>query len=89
MTPKPAVAENLAQLVARPSQSRFSRRKASTVVPLCMMAFAKMAAEWHTEFRVCGGAHAEMNSDDGRSGGGGGGVQHAQHAALSIRSPGH
>ena len=41
MTPKPAVAENLAQLVARASQSRLSRRKESTVVPACVAALAK------------------------------------------------
>ena len=44
----PAVALNLAQLVARASQSRFSRKKVSTVVPQCMMAFEKTVAEWHT-----------------------------------------
>ena len=53
MTPRPAVAENLAQLVARLSHSKFSRRNASTVVPLCMMALAKIAALWQTEFRAC------------------------------------
>lgn len=45
MTPRPAVALNLAQFVARDSQSRFSRRKASTVVPECMVALANMTAE--------------------------------------------
>lgn len=52
MTPSPAVALNLAQLVARLSQSKFSRRKESTVVPECIIAFAKMTAEWHTLFRT-------------------------------------
>jgi hypothetical protein len=52
MTPRPAVALNLAQLVALLNQSKFSRRKASTVVPECMMAFAKIMAEWHTLFRT-------------------------------------
>ena len=47
------MAENLAQLVARLSHSRFSRRNASTVVPLCMMALANIAALWHTELRTC------------------------------------
>ena len=55
MTPRPAVAENLAQLVARDSHSRFSRRKASTVVPLCISAFAKMIALCTTELRFCKG----------------------------------
>jgi hypothetical protein len=44
----PAVAENLAQLVAFFSQSRFSRRKASTVVPQCINELANTVAEWHT-----------------------------------------
>ena len=35
------MAENFAQLVARASQSRFSRRKPSTVVPACVAALAK------------------------------------------------
>ena len=52
ITPNPAVALNFAQLVARDSQSRFSRRKVSTVVPECMMALAKMMAEWHTLLRT-------------------------------------
>mmetsp|Transcript_33743 Transcript_33743/g.73736 ORF Transcript_33743/g.73736 Transcript_33743/m.73736 type:complete len:227 (+) Transcript_33743:2078-2758(+) len=52
ITPSPAVALNLAQLVARESQSRFSLRNMSTVVPACMSAFARMVAEWHTELRV-------------------------------------
>lgn len=53
MTPSPAVAENLAQLVARESHSRFSRRKESTVVPECITAFEKMSALWHTLLRTC------------------------------------
>lgn len=44
----PAVAENLAQLVAFLSHSRFSRRKASTVVPQCISELANTVAEWHT-----------------------------------------
>lgn len=52
MTPRPAVALNLDQLVARDSQSRFSRRKVSTVVPECMTALANTAAPWHTLFRA-------------------------------------
>ena len=36
MTPRLAVAVNLAQLVAFLSHSRFSRRKVSAVVPQCM-----------------------------------------------------
>ncbi len=52
MTPRPAVALNLAQLVARVSQSMLSRRNASTVVPACMTALAKMTAEWHTLLRT-------------------------------------
>lgn len=50
MTPKPAVALNLDQLVALESQSRFSLRKVSTVVPECMIAFAKTTAPWQTLF---------------------------------------
>ena len=52
MTPRPAVALNLAQLVARVSQSMLSRRNTSTVVPACMTALAKMTAEWHTLLRT-------------------------------------
>ena len=44
MTPRPAVAPNLAQLVARESQSRLSLRNRSMVVPLCMIAFANTTA---------------------------------------------
>ena len=55
----PAVAENLAQFVALLSQSRFSLRKVSTVVPACISALDSTVAEWHTEFldstaaRIC------------------------------------
>jgi hypothetical protein len=42
------VAENLAQLVAFFSQSRLSRRKASTVVPQCIRELENTVAEWHT-----------------------------------------
>ena len=66
MTPRPAVALNLAQLVARLSQSRLSRRKESTVVPQCISALAKMMALCETLlrtslaaltlFRICGAA---------------------------------
>ena len=52
ITPRPAVALNLAQLTALLSQSRFSRRKVSTVVPACVMAFANTSAPWHTLLRV-------------------------------------
>ena len=52
MTPRPAVALNLAQLVARLSQSRLSRRKESTVVPQCISALAKMMAECETLLRT-------------------------------------
>ncbi len=52
MTPRPAVALNLAQLVARVSQSMLSRRNASTVVPACITALAKITAEWHTLLRT-------------------------------------
>mmetsp|Transcript_36394 Transcript_36394/g.91902 ORF Transcript_36394/g.91902 Transcript_36394/m.91902 type:complete len:245 (+) Transcript_36394:1333-2067(+) len=52
MTPRPAVAENLAQLVARDSQSRLSRRNVSTVVPACMSALARMVAECVTLLRA-------------------------------------
>lgn len=51
MTPSPAVALNLAQLVARLSQSRLSLRKESTVVPQCIRALAKMMAECDTLLR--------------------------------------
>ena len=52
MTPRPAVALNFAQLVARLSQSRLSRRKLSTVVPQCISALAKMMAECDTLLRT-------------------------------------
>ena len=52
MTPRPAVALNLDQLVARDSQSRFSLRKVSTVVPECITALAKTTAPWHTLLRT-------------------------------------
>lgn len=55
----PAVAENLAQLVAFFSHSRFSRRKASTVVPQCMSELANTVAEWHTlRARGASGRHS-------------------------------
>lgn len=66
MTPSPAVAENLAQLVARLSHSRFSRRKASTVVPLCITALAKMMALWHTDSRACTPRPARASGPPGR-----------------------
>ncbi len=51
MTPRPAVALNLAQFVARESHSRFSRRKVSTVVPQYMSALDSSVAEWQTDTR--------------------------------------
>ena len=42
MTPRPAVALNLAQLVALDSQSRFSRRKRSTVVPAALQRIGRL-----------------------------------------------
>mmetsp|Transcript_27651 Transcript_27651/g.68025 ORF Transcript_27651/g.68025 Transcript_27651/m.68025 type:complete len:227 (+) Transcript_27651:1720-2400(+) len=51
ITPIPAVAEKRDQLVARLSQSRFSRRKVSTVVPACISALHSTVALWHTELR--------------------------------------
>ena len=62
MTPRPAVAPNLAQLVARDSQSRLLRRKVSAVVPECMMALAKTSAEWHTLLRASTAALAFFSS---------------------------
>ena len=50
MTPSPAVALNLDQLVALDSQSRFSLKNVSTVVPECIIALAKTTAPWHTLF---------------------------------------
>ena len=44
MTPKPAVALNLAQLVALANQSKCSLRKVSTVVPMCIRALVRMIA---------------------------------------------
>ena len=38
--------ENFAQLLARPSQSRFSRRNLSEVVPQLAKALVKVIAEW-------------------------------------------
>mmetsp|Transcript_48193 Transcript_48193/g.113753 ORF Transcript_48193/g.113753 Transcript_48193/m.113753 type:complete len:267 (+) Transcript_48193:1205-2005(+) len=52
ITPTHAVAENLAQLVARLSHSRFSVMKVSTVVPQCITAFAKTVAWCVTELRT-------------------------------------
>jgi hypothetical protein len=45
MRPSAAVAENLAQFEARPSQSRFSRRNRSEVVPQWAKALVKVIAE--------------------------------------------
>lgn len=44
----PAVALNLAQLVAFFSHSRLSRKKVSTVVPQCISELENTVAEWHT-----------------------------------------
>ena len=52
ITPRPAVALNFDQLVALDSQSRFSLRKVSTVVPECIMALAKTTAPWQTLLRA-------------------------------------
>ena len=52
MTPRPAVALNLAQLVALLSHSRFSRRKVSMEVPACIRALARMVAECATLTRA-------------------------------------
>jgi hypothetical protein len=52
MTPRAAVAENLDQFEARPSQSRFERRKVSEVVPAFMKALEKVTAEWYIEARA-------------------------------------
>ena len=51
ITPSVAVAENFAQLVARDSHSRLSRRKASEVVPADIRAWARTMPEWYTELR--------------------------------------
>jgi len=45
MTPKLAVAVNLAQLVALDNHSRLFRRKVSLVVPQCIKAFEMTVAE--------------------------------------------
>ena len=67
----PAVALNLAQLVALANQSRFSRRKESTVVPQCISALANTVAPWHTLFR--GSTTAFFGGGEwGEEGGGGG-----------------
>mmetsp|Transcript_34341 Transcript_34341/g.86815 ORF Transcript_34341/g.86815 Transcript_34341/m.86815 type:complete len:261 (+) Transcript_34341:1831-2613(+) len=50
--PTHAVALNLAQLVARFSHSRFSVMNVSTVVPVCITAFANTVAWWVTELRT-------------------------------------
>mmetsp|Transcript_62041 Transcript_62041/g.147837 ORF Transcript_62041/g.147837 Transcript_62041/m.147837 type:complete len:311 (+) Transcript_62041:1470-2402(+) len=50
--PTHAVAENLAQFVARFSQSMFSVTNVSTVVPQCMTALAKTVAWWVTALRA-------------------------------------
>jgi hypothetical protein len=52
MTPRVATAENLAQLDARASQSRWSRKKASTVVPACISPCANTVAECRADTRV-------------------------------------
>lgn len=49
MTPRPAVAENLAQFVAFPSHSRFSRKNKTDVVPACIEAFCNVNALWNTD----------------------------------------
>ena len=46
-TPSAAVAVNLLQLDAFASQSRFSRRNWSLVVPAFMNAFERLIAEWY------------------------------------------
>lgn len=51
MTPRLAVAPNLAQFVARANQSRLSRRNVSTVVPESMKALAMTVAVWQTDTR--------------------------------------
>lgn len=50
MTPKLAVAVNLAQLVARASQSKLSRKNWSLVVPQCINELQMTVAEWQMEF---------------------------------------
>jgi hypothetical protein len=52
MTPSPAVALNLAQLVALLSHSRLSLRKVSMEVPACIKALARIVAEWVTDTRA-------------------------------------
>mmetsp|Transcript_133263 Transcript_133263/g.385723 ORF Transcript_133263/g.385723 Transcript_133263/m.385723 type:complete len:208 (-) Transcript_133263:754-1377(-) len=50
ITPKEAVALNLAQFVALASHSKFLRRNTSLVVPHCMRPWAITVALWVTEF---------------------------------------
>ena len=50
MSPRLAVAENLAQLEALFNQSRFSLRNTSLVVPKCISPLAMTVALWVTEF---------------------------------------
>ena len=50
MTPRLPVAVNLAQLEALLSQSRFSLRKRSLVVPKCISPLAATVALWAMEF---------------------------------------
>lgn len=89
--PRPAVAENFAQLVARASHSRLSLRNTSTVVPACCSALARMTAPWATLlrgstaalmfFRICGGQRTREN-------GAVGGVAVLQQAEASRGSSG-
>ena len=67
----------MAQLVARESHSRFSRRKASEVVPADMRACATTMAEWMSELRWstdCGrtvvGVRLERDGRNQQRGGG-------------------
>ena len=52
MTPKLAVAVNLAQLVALDNHSKLFLKKVSLVVPQCMKAFEITVAEWQIELRT-------------------------------------
>src|ERR1700744_2963556 len=52
MTPRAAVAENLDQLTALLSHSRFSRKNESFVVPEFIKAFANVMPVWNIEFRA-------------------------------------
>ena len=51
MSPRLAVAVNLAQFAALFNQSRFSLRKTSLVVPKCMRPLQRMVALWVIELR--------------------------------------